>query len=71
MDNSVPPPLLPDSASDDESYFEDSYFYNNYVPVSNLPTPPIPRAKGILKSRYSLRYDGEDLDKEYLGELSF
>ncbi|KAH8804704.1 hypothetical protein F5884DRAFT_859321 [Xylogone sp. PMI_703] len=69
MDFSAPPSLLSDT-SDDESLFGDAYFYNTYVPLSNLPTPPLGKASSVSKPpapRYALTYENEYLEKEYLG----
>lgn len=56
------------SRSGSESSFDDSFFLKTYIPLSNLPTPPLSYTRNHTRQQ-SLEFvlPGEDLDHELLG----
>jgi hypothetical protein len=58
--SSKPPMGNPDRRDSEDSYENDSYFYQTYVPLSNLPTPPLSShsVSSIKGSQPKLDFEG-------------
>jgi hypothetical protein len=65
-----PPESCPSSFSDyeDDDDFDDDYFFKTYVPLSNLPTPPLSSRSATAPKQFPRHLlIEEDLDPELLG----
>jgi hypothetical protein len=57
------------SRSGSDSSFDDSFFLKTYVPLSNLPTPPLGYSSNSTRQQSpEVLNPGEALDPELLGK---